>query len=884
MCLRHTNSGKKSVPCRRLLPALIFTIYLAATTAVVARVVYVNGNLNTDPVPTGASWATALNAVQSGIDAADDGDEVWVAAATYLENIALKSGVALYGGFSGNETNLVERDWTNRLSILDGHQTNSVVIVQRGATNTTRIDGFTIQNGRARSGGGIQCSNASPAIFHNRIIRNVSTMGGGGIGCDGGAPVIAFNTIQGNAAGSAGGGLECLDCSAVIRNNRVIGNFITGTGFAGGGISCAGAGSPLIHDNLIVANWFSSTVTSLGGGGIYSGNSDPSWVANNTLLWNQAPRGGGIYRSSAKVAMVNNIIAYGSSGVSSSFGSLIFSNNCFFANGTNDFSGFANPVGTNGNISADPQFGLNSRFPLFHLPSTSPCRHAGDTDIVQADWEDIDGEARNAGLPADIGADQFSQTAHPLVPSVIRVSPDGDDARDGSSWASAKYTVQSAIDGVSREDGEVWVRSGTYHERLNLRLFVHMYGGFNGTETNRAQRDWKTNLTVLDGEHQGSVLTAQTLFNWNTVDGFLIQNGAATNGGGIYCVGSSPIIANNIITDNAATLTNVSPTFGGGIYFAITSSVVTNNVIRSNRASRGGGIYCGPASAPLIINNRIEGNVATTGRFVLGNPPYGGGGIYADGGSKASIVDNFFFNNVATNTSDATRPGSGGGIGCVTSSTQQILGNTFIGNLASSPLTTDPENGGAICCDVRKAFIINNLIAFGSSGILSLTTNFSPNLRNNCVYGNTTNYLNITDANGISGNISADPQLMAADDFHLGPGSPCINAGDDTILLPAWLDLDGQARRAGAHVDIGADESGSSFPFTLSLLTAQSGGPSMLHLSGEAGRTYIFESSSDLTSWTPFSTNLAATTLIEVPEPPASPSQVRFYRAFVPAP
>lgn len=45
-----------------------------------------------------------------------------------------------------------------------------------------------------------------------------------------------------------------------------------------------------------------------------------------------------------------------------------------------------------------------------------------------------------------------------------------------------------------------------------------------------------------------------------------------------------------------------------------------------------------------------------------------------------------------------------------------------------------------------------------------------------------------------------------ASDYHLTPESPCIDAGDDSVVSPVWLDMDGLARIQGAHVDIGADE------------------------------------------------------------------------------
>jgi len=59
--------------------------------------------------------------------------KVWVAAGTYVENITLKSGVALYGGFAGNETDLSQRNWAANKTILDGNQSGSVVTSPEGA-------------------------------------------------------------------------------------------------------------------------------------------------------------------------------------------------------------------------------------------------------------------------------------------------------------------------------------------------------------------------------------------------------------------------------------------------------------------------------------------------------------------------------------------------------------------------------------------------------------------------------------------------------------------------------------------------------------------------------------------------------------------------------
>jgi hypothetical protein len=84
-------------------------------------------------------------------------------------------------------------------------------------------------------------------------------------------------------------------------------------------------------------------------------------------------------------------------------------------------------------------------------------------------------------------------------------------------------------------------------------------------------------------------------------------------------------------------------------------------------------------------------------------------------------------------------------------------------------------------------------------------------MHNNCVYGNGSDYTGIPDPTGQDGNISVDPQLAnwPAGDFHLSPGSPCIDAGNtaDLATVPGYeLDMDGQPRLMGKAVDIGAFE------------------------------------------------------------------------------
>ena len=67
----------------------------------------------------GLSWATAFKTINEAVSFAFSNDEIWVKEGTYLlkETITIKNGeIALYGGFSGWETALDQRDWEKNVT------------------------------------------------------------------------------------------------------------------------------------------------------------------------------------------------------------------------------------------------------------------------------------------------------------------------------------------------------------------------------------------------------------------------------------------------------------------------------------------------------------------------------------------------------------------------------------------------------------------------------------------------------------------------------------------------------------------------------------------------------------------------------------------------
>ncbi len=725
------------------------------------------------PGGDGTTWATAYNSLSTALTVAQSGDQIWVAAGTYVGNFMLAFEVEIYGGFAGNETELSQRDWIANPTILDGNQTGSVVTSPTGATETTRLDGFTITNGSGTMsvsgtrGGGLYLEDSSPTIANNTIMGNAASYLGGGLYLDSSSPTIANNTITGNSA-RGGGGLHLRYYSSpTIENNTITGN----SAYQGGGLYLYGDSSPTIVNNTITGNGASD------GGGLYLRDSSPT-IANNTITGNSAGLGGGLFLcGDSSPTIANTIVAFNSSGIRL-FGTTdtpTLRYNCVYGNTHYDYAGLTDPTGTGGNISADPRL-ADPRYGNVHIQPDSPCVHAGSNADASGDF-DVDGEPRiqPLGGTVDIGADESDGTVWSAGPYVIvRVSPAGDDANDGSSWSLAKRMVEAGIDAASVLGGEVWVQAGTYYERVTLHPYAYVYGGFSGGETAREQRDWDANVTTLDGQRRGSVVTARAgCEGVGAIDGFTITNGNAYSGGGLYLGSSSPKIANNTITGNSAVR------YGGGLYLEWSSSpTIAKNTITGNSAVIGGGLLL-RSSAPTIANNSIMGNEASYG-----------GGLYLVYSSPV----------VGNNTITGNEAGYGGGL-FLEQCSPRIANNAITGNSAAV--------GGAMYVNLGSPTIANTIVAFNSSGIHQDLVG-TPTLQYNCVYGNTAyDYDGLSDPTGTAGNISADPVFVqnpdpgpdglwgTADDnlgdLQLSSGSPCVDAGDNDGVPPDTPDLDGDS-------------------------------------------------------------------------------------------
>ena len=228
---------------------------------------------------------------------------------------------------------------------------------------------------------------------------------------------------------------------------------------------------------------------------------------------------------------------------------------------------------------------------------------------------------------------------------------------------------------------------------------------------------------------------------------------------------------------------------GGGIYCAPESApVIINNVIAENEAVFGGGIYCDTLSAPILDNNDIINNRAAVN----------GGGVFSYR-SSAIISNNLFMDNKAVN--------SGGAIGS-DRDTSRMNNNIIWKNRAGF--------GGGISCDRAASIIANNTIVLNSAdyGGGIVVEKGSVRLTNLILWHNKKDDLYLKQVGpsarpahsligdgsfrGINGNISENPTFVDMEKglFHLLPGSPAIDTG---TIDPFYMDTDGSFNDMGAY-------------------------------------------------------------------------------------
>jgi hypothetical protein len=267
----------------------------------------------------------------------------------------------------------------------------------------------------------------------------------------------------------------------------------------------------------------------------------------------------------------------------------------------------------------------------------------------------------------------------------------------------------------------------------------------------------------------------------------LLGVGPDAGGAGVSVSGDSKVtITGNTFTD----------LLGPGVVASSSSLTVMNNAFMGGfmNGNFSDGIELVRTSADIIANHFLG-----VGRLAIGTfTPQQDTSPRRD--STVNIVNNLIV------SSGTTIGEAGFGMQLVgTSNTRNrfnIINNTIADNSIGTILYALSAPGSSVA-------LVNNILT-GSGGAADILFTQAGNRRTtdlsvrNCLIGRDGGLGVI----GQNGNITGDPMFVdsANGDYHLGAGSPAINAGDGSVPNLPMTDLDGNPRVVGSKADIGAFE------------------------------------------------------------------------------
>ncbi len=396
----------------------------------------------------GTSWATAFADLSDALASAVAQDEIWVAAGVYFPDKAragiatvtedstassfqLVSGVAVYGGFLGTETERSARDPESNLTILSGdvdHETypdttfngivsadplsniiggNAEVVVLGVADSDAILDGFFITAGYDtgyRSGGFSGGATLRDCIFQGNVgarsgaisayetaINCIDCKFYANVGASAGVLYVYASdvsmvscVVQGNAASTAGSRISCGAFRFTRGSFKLVNSLVTGNSGASTGVlivDFASDGNTYTIENCTLSgNRGDEVIDGLGAGAV-SARSGSEVVIKNSILWgNDSPENRAFY---GPIVQTSSLVE----GV--------------------------NPGGTNldgTDLANDPQFvtpisasSAPSTSGGFRIDGGSPAVDAGDAGDLGADFDDLDADGDVVEwLPLDI--------------------------------------------------------------------------------------------------------------------------------------------------------------------------------------------------------------------------------------------------------------------------------------------------------------------------------------------------------------------------------------------------------------------------------------------------------------------------------------------------
>ena len=522
----------------------------------------------------GTSWSNASGDLQAMINASNSGDEVWVAAGTYYPTISsdrtisfsMKNGVAVYGGFSGTETLLSERNWVDNVCILSGdigttgdNSDNSYhVIYNSDLDNSAVLDGFIISGGNANGsiiqtlGGGMCNINAAPTVANCTFFGNMA-FEGGGVFNSYSSPSMSGCTFSGNTAAGYGGGMYNVQSSPELTN-------------------CI----------------FSDGNSALYGGGMFNHMYSNPMIANNSFSGNSASQGAGMFNHYFSAPMVTNCTFSGNSASYEGGGMLNSESSPTVANCT--FSG---------NSAVSQGGGM--------------CNYQSEPILTDCNFSDGNSALYGGGM-----YDEYSS------PTLTNCTFSGNSAAVFGGgmyniWFSSPILTNCSFSGNSsdNEGGGIYNQQSSSPEITDCsfigNMTVHNGGGM-CNQLSSAPKLTNCSFSGNTSDYYGGGMC--NIESAPELTGCIFDGNFAPYGGGMFNhMSSAPLITRCSYLNNSSLQ-------GGGIFNHLSSSpTVTNCVFFGNSAGDGGAIANGESS-PTFINCTFSGNSANQGGGIMNYTSY----------------------------------------------------------------------------------------------------------------------------------------------------------------------------------------------------------------------------------------------------------------------
>ena len=443
----------------------------------------------------GTSWTDAYSDLQDALEDAEYGDQIWVSEGTYIptqnvndtlaryEAFELKSGVAIYGGFSGVETLFSQRDHENNETILSGDlagndgtafanysENSRHVVIGENADHNAILDGFTITAGCAcdtasphTAGGGLVIWQAgSPTIRNCTFVGNISRLYGGAVYAGPSSINITGCRFEGNVSRSGGAVRLNFSNNVLIDDCVFIGNGGDTSSvdtIYGGAISNWGSDYLEISNCYFILNQTIVGLSSVGyGGAIITAEDGSTDILNCVFNSNAADRGGAVRLNANSTNIVNCTFGANTASIAGraisldtstgvdrtvsnsilwdSGSEISYSSGSFSIEYSNVYGGWS---GT-GNINANPAFAdsngadnvAGNEDDNYRLASSSPCIDNGTNVAVPSDLlVDISGYYRIANTIVDMGAYEHNSMLYlGLCGDSLHPVPSGDITGD----------------------------------------------------------------------------------------------------------------------------------------------------------------------------------------------------------------------------------------------------------------------------------------------------------------------------------------------------------------------------------------------------------------------------------------------------------------------